>query len=400
MDAKAKFTRLIEPILPETFFASYWEKKPLHIQRSNEQFYKDIITLDDAQSAIAFGGLRYPAIQLSKSSAFLHPDTFCNDIHSGNIVFSGVPDLDKLQAEYRSGATISLPGFQRAWQPLKQLAAAIEEYLDHAIHTNIYITPGNTSGFSPHYDAHEVFILQISGVKHWQIYNPPLELPHRSQPFQPQMFTESAPLLELDLQPGDLLYLPRGFVHTTNTSASASMHVTVGVTVYTYAELITVWLQSCKNEAAFRRALPPGFASRPELKQGIEDEFSRLIETFKQTLDIGQTVETFLQQVQTGYPGQSECGLDFDLDVAVITAQSQLKTLEQSQYTILEEGDNIVLKFGSRTLLMSRRAQATLAEMCKRTSFRPAELPVNLKAETQLTLINHLYQQGFLMLSK
>ena len=123
----------------------------------------------------------------------------------------------------------------------------------------------------PHYDVHDVFVFQISGSKHWKIYSPIFDPPHASQPFRPQMFTQSAPLLELDIEPGDLLYLPRGFVHTTNTTDHASAHVTLGVTVYTWMELLAIWLQSSKNDVAFRRALPPGFASRPELKQGLKD---------------------------------------------------------------------------------------------------------------------------------
>jgi hypothetical protein len=401
MDATfSSFTGLIDPLQAEVFFSEFWEKKPLHIRRSNPHFYQDLLTLEDVQSVISYGGLRYPAIQLSKSGAFLHPDVFCTDIHSGDIVFSGVPDLDRLQAEYKSGATLSLPGFNRAWKPLRRLSAAVEAYLNHAVHTNIYITPGNTSGFKPHYDAHEVFILQISGGKHWEIYPPPLDLPHRSQIYQPEMHSPAGPFLELDMQPGDLLYLPRGWVHTTNTSESASMHVTLGVTVYTFVELMTVWLQSSKNELALRKALPPGFASSPELQQGIETEFAKLAEDFQQKLDAKQVLETFVQRVRDGYPGQSELGVEFELNAAVISPQTRIKALPGSEYTISEQGDNIVLKFKGRTLVMSNRARSTLDEMCRRASFQPSDLTVVLKEETLLALIRHLYQEGFLMLSQ
>jgi len=395
------FTDIIDPMSAEEFFSSYWEKKPLHIPRSNTQFYKDILTLEHAQAAIAFGGLRYPAIQLSKSGGFLHPDVFCTDIHAGDIVFTGVPDIDRIQTEYRSGASISLPGFNRTWQPLRNLAAAVETYLDHAVHTNIYITPGNTAGFKPHYDAHEVFVLQISGRKHWKIYDAPIDLPHRTQQYQPQIHTTPAtPLLELDMNPGDLLYMPRGFVHTTHTSDSASMHITLGVTVYTYVELFSTWLQSSKKEVDFRRALPPGFASRPELQQGMEEEFSRLVKALSQQLDSHQLISAFQQQVRSGYPGQCGFGKEFDLNAVVITPTTQVKAIPHNQYTYTEEGDNIVLKFDGKTLLMSRSAWFAVEKMCKHGSFKPLDLPAAYKEETKLALIRHLYQEGFLMLNQ
>ena len=399
MEAKfSSFSSLIEPIQPDEFFSDYWEKKPIHIKRSDVQFYNDLITLDNVQSTLSFGGLRYPAIQLSKNGAFLHPDVFCSDIRSGEIVFGGVPDLDKLHAEYKSGATLSLPGFNRAWKPLMTLAAAVEEYLNHAVHTNIYITPGNASGFTPHYDAHEVFILQISGTKHWRIFEPPVNLPHHSQAFKPHMLTPSLPIMELDLEPGDLLYLPRGFVHAANSLENASMHVTLGVTVYTYVELMTAWLQSSKNELAIRKALPPGFASRPELQTSVESELYRLIEEFSKKIDSKQIVDGFFQRVREGYPGRSECRQEIELNVSVISPSTKIKTLALDQYTISEDGENIVLKFGDKAMVMSKRARPLLNEMCKRTSFQPSELPSDLKEDTKLTLIRHLYQEGFLLL--
>ena len=67
----------------------------------------------------------------------------------------------------------------------KELCARIEGELDHVVHANAYLTPGNTAGFSPLYDKHEVLVLQIFGSKHWRIFAPLLKLPHRKQPFTP-----------------------------------------------------------------------------------------------------------------------------------------------------------------------------------------------------------------------
>jgi hypothetical protein len=276
----------------------------------------------------------------------------------------------------------------------------VEAYLDHAVHTNIYITPGEVSGFGPHYDAHDVFIFQISGAKHWKIYKPVFDLPHASQPFRSQMFRPCAPLLELDIEPGDLLYLPRGFVHTTNTSDCASAHVTLGVTVYTWVELLAIWLQSSKDEASFRRALPPGFAHRPQLKQQVKDDFAKLVAELHAKLDSESVVESFLRRVREGYPGQRAAEGGFDANVVVIGPRSELKALPRERYDVLEEGGSIVLKFEGKRLPMPSRARAALDDMCKRPSFRPAELSGDLNEETRLALVRHLYKEGFLTLCK
>ena len=108
------FETMIAPVSTQEFFSAYWEKEPLFIRRSDPGFYDGLLTLQELQNAISSGGLRYPAIQLSRDGGFLPPEAFCKDIRSGNVVFDGVPELARVQAEYRSGTTISLPGFHRA----------------------------------------------------------------------------------------------------------------------------------------------------------------------------------------------------------------------------------------------------------------------------------------------
>jgi hypothetical protein len=262
---------------------------------------------------ISSGGLRYPAIQLARGGGFYPPETFTRSLRSGGDVFTGIPVLERIHAEYQAGATISLPGFHRAWKPLGALAGAIEDEFDHPVHTNAYITPGSAAGFTPHYDTHEVFVLQIAGRKRWRIEKPPLRLPHRSQPFNPQSYVVSAPLLEVDLSPGDLLYLPRGFVHSTTTSDSFSVHVTLGVTVYTWVELLAEWAQSSRGISSFRRALPPGFAGRSDVQNSLREQLPRIIAELQRLTDYDGLVEDFSRRVQSTRTGVRT---DFHTDVA------------------------------------------------------------------------------------
>jgi ribosomal protein L16 Arg81 hydroxylase len=183
------------------------------------------------------------------------------------------------------------------------LAAAIEAEFDHAVHANVYITPGNAIGFSPHYDTHEVFVLQIAGSKRWRIHKPPLPLPHRSHPFDPRSYVPSDPGSELDLVPGDLLYLPRGFVHTTETSDSFSIHVTLGITVYTWVDLLTEWVQLSTHRPSFRRALPPGFAGREDVSHSLGKRLRQMSAELQSITDYDAFLDGFSQRVQSARNG-------------------------------------------------------------------------------------------------
>ncbi len=301
---------MLAPIAPATCFREFWETKPLHLRRGDSGFYEQLLTRHDIDRAIRSGGLRFPAIQLAVRGRFLAPEAFTRTIRSGEDIFAGVPDLERLGAAYRSGATISLPGFQRAWEPLGRLAQSIEDEISHPVHTNVYVTPGNAAGFTPHFDTHEIFILQIAGTKHWTIHQPPLALPHRCQNFDATNAVSAKPLLSIEMEPGDLLYLPRGFVHSTATSRSFSMHVTLGITVYTWVELLTEWVQLSRNNPDMRRALPPGFATRPALSTGL----AQMLASLQQNTDQDAFLDAFLHRITSA---RSRARTEFNTDVTV-----------------------------------------------------------------------------------
>lgn len=388
------FADLLAPVRPETFFEQHWENQPLHIQRSESSFYENLLTNRDVEAAISSGGLRYPAIQLAKDGGFFPGEAFTRNIRSGDDIFTGVPNLDGIRAEYQSGATISLPAFHRAWQPFGALAAAVEEDFDHPVHTNVYITPGNASGFNPHYDTHEVFVLQIAGSKHWRIHQPPLSLPHHSQSFDPRSYVSSAPLLEVDLTPGDLLYLPRGFVHTTATSDSFSVHVTLGITVYTWVELLSDWAQSSKNSVSFRRALPPGFARRGDVRQLLRAQLQQIITQLQRMTDYDALLNGFSHRVRSARAG---IRTDFRTDVMVIGPRTELRTLDRDSYAVMEKDGKLVLKFHGKAFVVERNAQPILEEICRRTGFITADLAHPLGEAATLALVRSLYNAGFLV---
>ena len=74
-------------------------------------------------------------------------------------------------------------------------------------------------------------MLQAEGRKRWRVYAPPSghALPRTSSPdIHPESPMLGTPLLDTVLQPGDLLYLPRGAIHQAEAlPESHSLHLTV-----------------------------------------------------------------------------------------------------------------------------------------------------------------------------
>jgi len=383
---------LLDPIGVERFLASHWEQSHLHVARNDPDYYRELLSAANIDDLIAHGDGRYPAIRLARDGAFFPPEAYTRNVRYGDESFNGVPDVEKIFTEYLSGATVTLPALHRTWLPLGLLCLALESRLDHAVHANAYVTPANAAGFTAHYDTHEVFVPQIAGEKHWQIFAPPLHLPHRTQTFSPERHAAAGPALaELRLRAGDLLYLPRGYLHSTTTSGSFSAHVTVGITVYTWVELALELLQGCGADARFRRALPPGFASTADVQQDLARELSELIASWCQRADYEQIVASFLQRVRAT---RSRAPGTFRADVSVIGPTTLLGVVTQRRYALSEEREHAVLMLDERRVLLPPATRPALQVICSGTPFSAAALPGALSLDARLALVRYLHGLG------
>ncbi|MCZ4097290.1 MULTISPECIES: JmjC domain-containing protein [unclassified Streptomyces] len=186
-------------------------------------------------------------------------------------------------------STLVLNGLHRSWPPLMLFCKEIGAQLGHPVTGNVYLTPGGQSqGFAWHWDCHHVFIAQVSGSKRWSINEPvfvdPLE--HHNwkrigfSPEELDRFNNKAPDYDLTLTAGDVLYLPRGWVHSgRSASDEPSLHITMGVQLLTWHWVIKRLAVLAEEDEAMRAALPPDLGGRD-----MEDLFNVGRETIMQWL--------------------------------------------------------------------------------------------------------------------
>ena len=387
------FDALLSPLEAEVFFSTYWERQHLLLQRGEPAFYQSLMTASDLETLISDSDARYSAIRLVKGGGYFPPELYARDIKHGDETFLGVPDVKKISEEYRRGATVALPAVHCTWKALGLLCDQLQTEFDHPAHANVYITPGNAAGFTPHYDIHEVFVLQIAGKKRWSIYAPVIELPHRSQIFTPQAYSGQPPIAEVELKAGDLLYLSRGFLHSTTTSDSFSAHVTIGITVYTWVDLLKEFLQTAVADHEHRQALAPGFASRIDFKPLFKEQLIHALDRLRATTDIDQLRESFTDRIRaTRVPRP----VPFKTDEIVVTSDSMLKSPPPESYRLIKDEEKTLLEFNGVQYQIPAPVERTIRAMSERRTFRGSELTEHLQVDGRLALIRHLTDIGFL----
>ena len=94
---------------------------------------------------------------------------------------------------------------------------------------NLYATArGTRTSAPPHTDKQDVFVLQSGGAKRWRVYEPPAPALKpaadplaRGKALDALSFEElGPPLIDTVLTPGQVLYVPAGVPHTTDTVRS------------------------------------------------------------------------------------------------------------------------------------------------------------------------------------
>jgi len=269
---------LIAPMARAAFLDRHYEQAALLTRRGEPHRYADLLTLDTLDRFIAGTDLREGMLDLTNRRSRPARESYIDS--RGRVDPVAVAEL------YMDGATIILPHLHDSMANLGEFCRSLEEVFSCHIQTNIYLTPrvnedgSANQGFPPHYDNHDVFVMQISGRKAWRLYGTPVETPYRGEQFDIATHQAGDVTEEFTLEPGDCLYIPRGLMHDAeNVGEEPSLHITVGLITKTWADLL---LESISElalaEPAFRRSLPAGFAARDFDRAAAQRHFDTLVD--------------------------------------------------------------------------------------------------------------------------
>lgn len=166
------------------------------------------------------------------------------------------------------GATVGLRGLTQLLPGIAKFGEALSTSVGENVQVNAYLTPPGNQGFSHHYDTHTAVIVQLAGSKVWEFFEPVVVDPV----FPYQQWTSQAgthyqqqlPKLnvwaEWTVNPGDVLWIPRGWIHNPYTPADStepSLHLTLGVLESTYIGAVERLARAASRSEAMRKALPP-----------------------------------------------------------------------------------------------------------------------------------------------
>lgn len=396
------FERLISPYTTGQFFSEYWETKPLSISGRQADYYADLLSGSD--------------IDYILSTSFLLDRSHVELLGTiANPELLGKDYVSAAYQAYRQGASFRIRGINRHWKALWLLCRHIEELFAFPVGANLYCSPKNSRGLDRHYDRHDTVILQIAGSKHWAIYSSPEKLPlehvpllgfeklgeamqYRGAPVVEDVVAQIAgeePIEEFVMEPGDLVYLPRGFVHEARTSDDISVHVTIGIHALTWLDLIAVSLgQFGHKDPRFRKALPAGFSKRAA-GASFKENFDALLETFSQNADVSSALEEMGGSLIWNQQAIGE-GSIIETEAAAVTADTTVERRPGLLSRFVVDGDFVRIAGAHSDVSLPKDFESALRFVSENKSFRVGAIPGGVSDHSKINLVHRLIKNGFL----
>jgi len=260
----------------EEFFRTYFNKKVLYRPRGITGDPRQILSIADMDDVVHQEGMRSSQLRMLGNGVPAIGDQLTTQLEmrrEGKTIDDAI-DPAKVYAHFRAGKTLIHGGLNLSRPNLRALARSMTDRFAAKSEVVAFLTPTGQRG-ATHSDPTDVYVIQLEGTKRWQIWpTPQVRRPGDDKDSFPSL---PDPVLDLSLQPGDVLYVPHNTPHRASAEKSVSLHLTVVAGPRSWAHhLLSAVQDILHNSPEFWDTPYLDDASPQELAAGIDQLISRL----------------------------------------------------------------------------------------------------------------------------
>lgn len=280
--------QMLAPMSVEIFLSDTYEQSWLRKSLSQPDAFRQLISIERIDHLLAGQSFHSDELNMARSDPPIQRQDFIRE--------NDLADKGAVARAFQEGATLILPQLHARVPELADFCRGLEAVFSAHVQTNIYLTPQGSQGFQTHYDNHCVFILQVEGVKRWRLYDSPTGIPFRGERFTPGQYAPGEVREEFLLEPGDILYVPRGMMHDAISEPDhASLHVTTGIITKTWADFVLEAVsETALKSDDLRRALPAGHHTDDFDRSSIRPMLKRVLHNVAETADTDAVLDLFI----------------------------------------------------------------------------------------------------------
>jgi ribosomal protein L16 Arg81 hydroxylase len=390
VDVELSLAWLLQPLSVENFLDEIWSQTHHHIRRGCPGYFDGLLPGPSTVDELLELFRREPsALRLVKGRDKKGSDNY--------LLVDGSLDVVGIRNDFADGYTIVLDGVEKYVRAVGTLARSIEVELNFPIQVNTYITPPGQTGLAPHYDDHDVLILQVQGSKIWHLYlgadRPPREIQREKD--KVVAIDGLPPPTDVRLEGGDVLYVPRGRVHSAETTSEQSIHLTVGIHVPTVLMLAigALYSQSWRDDRLNAR-LPVRHLDDADLDATLRS----LVREAVGTVDDSGAMAGGLGLLADGLVRRGQCPPVGPIANATgIDGETRVRKYQPLYSSVKIEPGGVVLQFASLSIAAGLNHKAAMEFVSRSTEpFRVGDMP-ELSERQQIELARSLIVSGFLV---
>ncbi|MDH6117000.1 hypothetical protein ABH930_000419 [Kitasatospora sp. GAS204A] len=215
-----------------------------------------LLSWDDLNTVLATHRMEPPRLRLSQDGETVPLDRYSAPITNRRGVTWNRVHPAELHARLAEGASLVVDAIDAIHPPIGAAAEALERFVGTPVQTNAYASWTEHEGFGRHWDDHDVVVVQQHGAKRWRLWEPTRTAPTFRDVESPEE-PDGEPVADIVLNPGDVLYLPRGWWHTvTADQGTESLHLTFGLVTHTGSGLISWLADQMHHDTSMRLDIP------------------------------------------------------------------------------------------------------------------------------------------------
>lgn len=331
---------LIAPLSVEEFFRDVHRKKPLLIKGGAEKF-SDVLDWDSLSDILSQNGIwSAKSLELVNQGKKVDPADYCIHAPDRDNRPSQMVDMARVKKHLQAGASLVLNDAGTLSRGITAVTRLLAESLAATVQANIYCSWKSYQGFSTHYDVHDVWALHIAGTKTWNLYRRHFEnpIPHPKFRGLGQEFhkTHSGPATEtVTMEPGDLLYIPRGWYHDALATSEASLHITYGTTPLIGLDAVSHLFEAAVDDPFFRADLPASGTVEGHTEADLKDALSVIAQKIGNLINSDSFVKRIQQAQKAQRPLMGEISLPAEAKANYSIKNKEIRVFEQDGKLVL-----------------------------------------------------------------
>ncbi len=351
--------------------------------------FDDVFSLDELDRMLSTAP-RVPEVRMVVDGAPLSPSSYCSPTRLGGRDLDDVVDPVKVAARLQEGATLVMQSVHRTSPSVGAFVGRLQQEISHPVQANAYLTPPQAVGLVAHADEHDVFAIQLHGRKQWWVDG----------------------IGDVELQPGDVMYIPSGVRHRAETMDETSLHLTVGVIRVTYRHVIERLLRD--GAQSLDQPLPIGYrldVGDDRLERGVDEALDAVLDVIG-SADVRAVAERerlrrFRRPAESGRIASvvQVDSIDFDSVIRWVATEPLTRAIDDADGRV-EHWDGlraheqwspgperVAVHLGDRTLTMPLHVLDALRMLSRERGVRVGDLP-GLDEASRIVLAKRLVREA------